>query len=94
MKKNLFPTLLLAAGIAFGAVSAGISIGVPPPPRVAAIPASPGSDYTRVAGYWYPVSGRYVWHDGYWSGPVGASSTIMHRAIIATAISIVDNRFA
>jgi hypothetical protein len=22
-----------------------------------------------VDGYWYPVEGRYVWHDGYWTRP-------------------------
>jgi hypothetical protein len=69
MKKNLLVVLLLAAGTVFGGVSVGISIGAPPAPRVVAIPASPGPDYTWVGGYWYPVSGRYVWHDGYWSRP-------------------------
>ena len=74
MKKKLFATLLLAAGMVYGAVSVGISIGAPPPPRVIAIPASPGPGYTWVGGYWYPVSGRYVWHEGYWTRPpyVGA----------------------
>jgi hypothetical protein len=50
-------------------VSIGISIGPPPPFRVVAVPASPGPGYTWVGGYWYPVSGRYAWHDGYWSRP-------------------------
>ena len=74
MKKKLFATLLLAAGMVYSAVSVGISIGAPPPPRVVAIPVSPGPGYTWVGGYWYPVSGRYVWHEGYWTRPpyVGA----------------------
>jgi hypothetical protein len=69
MKKNLLATLLLAAGMAFGAIGIGISIGPPPGPRVVAVPASPGPGYSWVAGYWYPVEGRYVWHDGYWTRP-------------------------
>ncbi|HEX4135573.1 MAG TPA: hypothetical protein VHY84_13245 [Bryobacteraceae bacterium] len=74
MKKTLLATLLLAGGMAWGAVSVGISIGPPPPPRVIAIPASPGAGYQWVGGYWYPVRGRYVWHGGYWTRPpyVGA----------------------
>jgi hypothetical protein len=74
MKKNLLALALLASGTVFGAVSVGISIGAPPAPRVVTIPPTPGPGYTWVAGYWYPVGGRYVWHDGYWSRPpyVGA----------------------
>jgi hypothetical protein len=67
--KKVLASLILAAAIAWGAVSFGISIGPPPPPRVVAVPPSPGPGYSWVAGYWYPVSGRYVWHDGYWSRP-------------------------
>lgn len=69
MKRNLLATPLLAAGMAFGAVSFGIEIGPPPPPRVIAVPPSPGPDYIWVGGYWYPVSGNYVWHEGYWTRP-------------------------
>jgi hypothetical protein len=69
MKKNLLALFLLTGGAIFGAVSVGISIGPPPPPRVIAIPARPAPEYTWVAGYWYPVGGRYVWHDGYWTRP-------------------------
>jgi hypothetical protein len=67
--KNLLATLVLAGGVAWGAVSFGINIGPPPPPRVFAVPPSPGPGYVWVNGYWYPVNGRYVWHEGYWSRP-------------------------
>ena len=75
MKKNLLAAFLLAAGLALGAVSVGVEIGPPPAPRVLAVPASPGPGYTWAGGYRYPVSGRYVWHDGYWTRPpyVGAT---------------------
>jgi hypothetical protein len=68
MKRLLIGSLLLAAISAFGQVSVGISIGAPPPPRVLKVrPASPGPDFMWVDGYWYPVNGRYVWHQGYWT---------------------------
>jgi hypothetical protein len=67
--KNVLATLLLAGGVAWGAVNFGITIGPPPPPRVLAVPRSPGPGYTWVNGYWYPVNGRYVWHEGYWTRP-------------------------
>jgi hypothetical protein len=75
VKRNLPAAFLLAGGLALGAVSVGIEIGPPPAPRVLAVPASPGPGYTWVGGYWYPVSGRYAWHDGYWTRPpyVGAT---------------------
>jgi hypothetical protein len=69
VKKNLLALLLFAGGTVFGAIGVGITIGPPPPPRVIAVPASPGPGYTWIAGYWYPVDGRYVWHEGYWSRP-------------------------
>jgi hypothetical protein len=71
MKKSLLPLLLLAGGTLFGAaVSIGVQIGPPPPPRVVRVqPVRPGPDYLWVEGYWYPVAGRYRWHDGYWSRP-------------------------
>jgi hypothetical protein len=75
MKKLYLASLFLAGSCLFAQIGVGIRIGPPPPPRVVAVqPVSPGPDYTWVAGYWYPVDGRYVWHDGYWTrGPyVGA----------------------
>ena len=75
MKRLLIGSLLLAATSAFGQVSIGISIGAPPPPRVLKVrPASPGPDFMWVDGYWYPVNGRYVWHQGYWTrAPYGGA---------------------
>jgi hypothetical protein len=69
MKSKLL-VLALLAGCAFAAqISIGINIGPPPPPRVVAVPPTPGPGYSWIAGYWYPVNGRYVWHDGYWTRP-------------------------
>ena len=69
--KKLLAVLLLAGGSMFGAqVSFGIRIGEPPPPRVIRVrPRAPGPDYFWVDGYWYPVNGRYRWHEGYWTRP-------------------------
>ena len=61
--------MLLFGGMAYAQVGVGISIGAPPPPRTEVIIASPGVDYNRVGGYWYPEGGRYLWHGGYWSRP-------------------------
>ena len=48
----------------------GISIGPPPPPRVVYVePSRPGREFVWVKGYWYPVGGRYQWHEGYWTRP-------------------------
>jgi hypothetical protein len=70
MKNKLLVLTLLAAGSMFAGISVGINIGAPPPPRVIAVqPVSPGPGYTFVSGYWYPVSGHYRWHEGYWSRP-------------------------
>jgi len=63
-------TLFAGAPAAFGQVSVGIVIGAPPSPRVYAVrPVCPGpeAEYSWVEGYWFPVSGRYVWHRGYWT---------------------------
>ena len=75
MKIKLIALTVLAAGAAFAQLSIGIRIGAPPPPRVLRVqPRSPGADYTWVAGYWYPVSGHYKWHDGYWTRPAYAGA--------------------
>jgi WXXGXW repeat (2 copies) len=43
-------------------------IGPPPAPRVVRVtPTRPGSDFTWVAGYWYPVGNHYKWDAGYWT---------------------------
>jgi hypothetical protein len=62
-------TLLLGAALpAHAQVSFDFHIGTPPPPpRAYAVPVQPGPDYAWVEGYWYPVNGRYVWHNGYWT---------------------------
>jgi hypothetical protein len=70
VKNTLIIALLLAAGAVFAQVSVGIRIGAPPPVRVLRVqPRSPGAGYAWVGGYWYPVSGQYKWHDGYWTRP-------------------------
>ncbi|HTA43205.1 MAG TPA: hypothetical protein VK789_12205 [Bryobacteraceae bacterium] len=70
MKKKLLLLALLASGGLFAAIGIGITIGPPPPPPVAvAPPPLPGPGYTWINGYWYPVNGRYVWHQGYWTRP-------------------------
>jgi len=69
MKKKMLALVLLAAGSMFAAVEIGIRLPPPPPVRVEVRHASPGPGYSYVAGYWYPVSGHYRWHAGYWSRP-------------------------
>jgi len=70
MKMKSLALMLLTAGAVFAQVSIGIRIGAPPPPRVIRVePRSPGPEYLWVAGYWYPVSNRYRWHEGYWTRP-------------------------
>lgn len=71
IRTTLFAGMLLASVSAFGAqFSVGIRIGPPPRPRVVrVVPRSPGNDYVRVEGYWYPVGNRYRWHDAYWTRP-------------------------
>ena len=71
MKIKVLLLMLLAAGAMFAQLSIGVRIGPPPRPRVARVqPRSPGAGYVWVGGYSYPVSGRYRWHDGYWTRPV------------------------
>jgi hypothetical protein len=70
MKKTLLALLLLVGGTSFAQLSIGVRIGPPPPPRIVhARPRAPGPDYFWVDGYWYPVGGRYRWHNGYWTRP-------------------------
>jgi hypothetical protein len=61
---------LMAVTPARAQVSFSFSFGTPPPPpRVYRVPAQPGPAYHWVEGYWYPLNGRWVWHDGYWTRP-------------------------
>src|SRR5260370_5823665 len=71
MIKKVLALSFVAVGLTFAAqVNLGIRIGPPPPPRVVAVrPVPPGPDYVWVDGYWYPVDGRYRWHEGYWTRP-------------------------
>ena len=56
-------------------VSFSFSFGTPPPPpRVYRVPVQPGSEYQWVDGYWYPLNGRWMWHNGYWTRPPFADS--------------------
>jgi hypothetical protein len=73
----LFVTMMLAVGgTASAQISLGIRIGAPPPARAEhAQPRRPGPDYTWIGGYWYPVSGKYKWHAGYWTRPPYAGAT-------------------
>jgi len=68
---GLLLAFLFAGSYAANAqVAIGIQIGAPPPPRVVAVlPDQPGPDFVWIGGYWYPVGGRYRWHEGYWSRP-------------------------
>ena len=83
MKAKLLLALMLAGSALFAGPHFYVGIGVPapvavyapPPPPVAYVaPPWPGPGYTWVAGYWYPVGGRYFWRGGYWARPpyVGA----------------------
>ena len=70
MKTKLMVLMLFAAGAVFAQFSVGVRIGAPPPVRVLRVqPRSPGSDYTWIGGYWYPVGNHYKWHDAYWTRP-------------------------
>jgi len=70
VKLKLLAATLLCGGSLFAQFSVGIRIGPPPPPRVVRVqPVAPGPGYLWVQGYYYPVGGRYRWHDGYWSRP-------------------------
>ena len=83
MTKTILAAFALAASsLLAGSIGVGITIGAPPPPRVVAVPASPGPGYVWVDGYWYPVGGHYRWHEGYWTRPpyVGAAWIVPHYA--------------
>jgi hypothetical protein len=73
--RKLIHTLVLAvlilapAAVANAQVNFRIRIGEPPPPVAYRVPPRPGPDYVWVEGYNYPVGGRWVWHDGYWTRP-------------------------
>ena len=68
---GLLSAFLLAGSYAASAqVNIGIQIGAPPPPRVVVErPVAPDPEFVWIEGYWYPVSGHYRWHEGYWSRP-------------------------
>jgi hypothetical protein len=68
-KPLIIATFALAASSLFaGSIGVGITIGPPPPPRVVAVPASPGPTYVWVPGYYYVGGGhRYLWHAGYYT---------------------------
>ena len=62
--------LLALAPAARAQILFDFHLGTPPPaPRAYRVPPQPGPDYVWVEGYWYPVNGRYRWHDGYWTRP-------------------------
>jgi len=66
---------LIAAPSARAQVSFSFSFGEPPPPpRVYRVPVRPGPEFVWVEGYWYPINGRWSWHDGYWTRPPFAES--------------------
>ncbi len=81
MKTKLLALLLLAGSSLFAGTHVSIAVGVggyvspyyvappppPPPVAVAYVPPCPGPGFTWVAGYWYPLGGRYYWHAGYWA---------------------------
>ncbi len=77
LRMNKFTKGILVAAMLLGGVSAlaaqvsiGITIGPPPPARVVRVlPATPGSGFVWLEGYWYPVGRRYRWHEGYWTRP-------------------------
>jgi len=62
----LFVSLfLMPVSVARAQVSFDVHIGPPPAPRAYRVPPQPGPEYVWVEGYWYPIGGRYRWHDGY-----------------------------
>lgn len=69
---------MLATTASAGQFSIGIQIGTPPPPPPPVyVPATPAPGYVWVGGYYYPVAGRYVWHNGYYAYPPYAGAVWM-----------------
>jgi len=82
VKMKLLALTFLAGSCAFAQLNVGIRIGPPPRERVVrVVPVSPSPEHVWVAGYWYPVRGRYVWHTGYWTRPAytGAHWVVPHH---------------
>lgn len=67
--KTFAIAIMLLAPAATANAQISIRIGEPPPPRAYRVPPQPGPEFVWVEGYYYPVRGRYVWHDGYWTRP-------------------------
>ena len=66
---------LMTAPAVRAQVSFSFSFGnAPPAPRAYRVPPSPGPDFNWIEGYWYPVNGRWRWHDGYWTRPPFANA--------------------
>ena len=62
--------VLALAPAAHAQIPFDVHMGTPPAaPRAYRVPPQPGPDYVWVEGYWYPVSGQYRWHNGYWTHP-------------------------
>ncbi len=64
-----WPRVFVGVGIGGYVAPAPVAIYAPPPPPVYSYyaPPCPGPGYGWVAGYWYPVRGRYLWRTGYWA---------------------------
>ncbi len=67
---SLFAGTHISIGVGIGGYGPGYYVAAPPPPPVVAYaPRCPGPGYSWIAGYWYPVRGRYYWRAGYWARP-------------------------
>jgi len=73
---SMFAQVRFYAGARFGypAPAPVAMYAAPPAPLTTYVAPAPGTGYTWVGGYWYPVGPRYAWHAGYWTRPsfVGA----------------------
>jgi hypothetical protein len=65
------PRVFVGVGFGGGYVApAPVAVYAPPPaPVLTYVPPMPAPGYTWVAGYYYPVGPRWVWHAGYWARP-------------------------
>ncbi|MBV8729407.1 MAG: YXWGXW repeat-containing protein [Acidobacteriia bacterium] len=60
-------------GFGFPVVAPAPVVAYTPPPPIAYAPAPvypayyPPASYAWVAGYYYPVGGRWLWRAGYWA---------------------------